>query len=74
MSRPGYVLDLPYEHWQKFITNGQLDEAKLVEGNYSPEQFGYIQEEVSKLGWFESGKAEGADYDTGPLESSEEQA
>lgn len=63
-AKPGYVLDLDYSHWQKFITDGELDPEKLKKGNYTSEQTEYIQDEMNKLGWLGGDAA-----DTQPLDA-----
>lgn len=65
-AKPGFVLDLDYSFWQKFISDGVLDEAKLIEGGYNGEgQVEWIAGEMQSLGWL------GGDddkRDTAPLE------
>ncbi len=47
----GFVLGVSYEGWQPFIKDGALDEAALLEANYTQEQIPYIREEMTARGW-----------------------
>jgi len=53
----GVILDRDYNFWKGFIKDGDFDEAKLLEANYTKPQHAGIRKEAETLGWIGEGKA-----------------